>query len=204
MEDLGKYLLELRKERGISYSEIWGDIRISEAQIKAIEENRLRQMGNYGHVKALVYNYARYLEADLVLVMNEFKIMLPENTKKEFTPRRIIKEKKIMLSTNFLWTMGIIIFVMILGSILLHAYNQGWLHAPEFFKKDKPLLTEELQEKQRDEKPDSLRLRMRALSESIPQSNVLEDKSLGRSSPADTTDYIGQILGDSPVNVQIN
>ena len=203
MEDLGKHLLELRLERGISYSKIWDDIKISEAQIKAIEENRLRQIGHYGLVKALVYNYARYLEADLSLVMAEFKIMLPENTKKEFVPRRNITEKKILLSTNFLWTVGIVIFVMILGSILLHAYLQGWLHTPEF-RKNKPETTVKLQERETDEKPDSLRLRMRALSESIPQSNIMQDKSLGRSSPADTTDFIGQILGDSPVNVQIN
>lgn len=204
MEDLGKYLLELRQQRGLSYSEIWSDIRIPEAQIKAIEENQLSQIGHYGLVKALVYNYAGYLGADLTSVMAEFKIMLPEHTKKEFTPRRDLKEKKIMLSTNFLWTIGIIIFVMILGSILLHAYQQGWLRTPEFFKKDKPATIVELQEKESSEKPDSLHMRMRALSESIPPSNVLKDHSLGGAMPADTTDYIGQILGDSPVNVQIN
>lgn len=204
MENLGKYLLDLRLERGISYADIWGDIKISEAQIKAIEENRLNEIGNYGLVKALVYNYARYLEADLIMVMDEFKIMLPEHTKKEFDPRHNITEKKILLSTNFLWTVGIVIFVMILGSILLHAYHQGWLRAPEFFKKDKIETTVVLQEKETIEKPDSLRLHMRALGESIPQSNIVQDKSLGRSSPADTTDFIGQILGDSPVNVQIN
>ncbi|MCB5251998.1 MAG: helix-turn-helix domain-containing protein [Candidatus Cloacimonadaceae bacterium] len=204
MEDLGKYLLNLRLERGVSYAEIWTELKISEDQIKAIEENRLSQMGPYGFVKALLYTYARYLEADLSSVMTEFRIMLPEHTKKEFTPRRDLKEKKIMLSTNFLWTVGIIIFVMILGSILLHAYQQGWLRTPNFFKKDKPAQTEEIQEKEESPKPDSLHLRMRALSESIPQSNVLEGHSLGSSMPADTTDYIGQILGDSPVNVQIN
>lgn len=204
MEDLGKYLLNLRLERGISYTDIWNDIRISEAQIKAIEENRLSQIGNYGHVKALLYNYARYLEADLALVMAGFQIMMPDTNKKEFDPRLNVTEKKILLSTNFLWTIGIVIFVMILGSILLYSYNQGWLRTPEFFKKDKPETVVKLQKEEAIEKPDSLRQKMRALSESIPQTNVLQEKSLGRSSLADTTDYIGQILGDSPVNVQIN
>lgn len=204
MENLGKYLLDLRLERGISYSAIWDDIKISQAQIQAMEENRFNQMGHYGFVKALVYNYARYLEADIGSVMTEFKIMLPEDTKKEFVPRKTLQEKKIMLSTNFLWTVGIVIFVMILGSILLHAYRQGWLHAPEFFKKDKAATTIAIQGEETSEKPDSLRMRMRALNESIPQSNVLEERNPGRLMPADTTDYIGQILGDSPVNVEIN
>lgn len=204
MENLGKYLLDLRLERGISYLKIWNDIKISEAQVKAMEENHLSQIGQYGFAKALVYNYARYLEADLGLVMAKFEDLLPQHTKKEFVPRRDLKERKIMLSTNFLWTIGIAIFVMILGSILLHAYHQGWLYTPEFFKKDKAVATVELREKASAEKPDSLRLKMRALSESIPQSNVMEDKSLGGGVPADSTDYIGQILGDSPVNVQIN
>ena len=41
MENLGKYLLELRLQRGYSYQDIWNELRFKEDQIKAIEENRL-------------------------------------------------------------------------------------------------------------------------------------------------------------------
>ena len=113
MESLGKHLLELRLKRGISYDTIWQDLRFSENQIKALEANKFFEIGEYGIVKAMIYNYARYLEADVSAVMAEFRIMMPEHTKKEFTPRKNLIEKKIMLSTNFLWTVGIVIFVSV-------------------------------------------------------------------------------------------
>ena len=125
MENLGKYLKDLRESRAIDYNQVYEDIRITQAQIEAMEENRLFDLGHYGFVKALIYNYARYLEADLDAVMREFMVMMPANTKKEFRPNKVVKEKKIMLSTNFLWTVGILVFVAILGSILFHSYRQG-------------------------------------------------------------------------------
>lgn len=205
MENLGKYLYELREQRGIDYRRIHDDIRLEKHHIKALEENRLFDIGHYGFVKALVYNYARYLEADLPAVMHEFGIMMPDNTKKEFNPRKALKEKKIMLSTNFLWTIGITVFAAILGSILYYSYINGWLATPEFFGKDNQETRQETAINPEPPKPDSLRLRMRVLSESIPQNNMATD--LNRTSTRavhDTTDYVGNILGKSPVNVPVN
>jgi cytoskeletal protein RodZ len=204
MESLGKQLLELRLKRGISYEQIWQDLRFAEKQIKALESNRLFEIGEYGIVKAMVFNYARYLEADVTAVMAEFKIMMPEHTKKEFTQRKTLKEKKIMLSTNFLWTVGIVIFVAILGSILLNAHRQGWLKTPELFERKQTAVISETASEEETQRPDSLRLRMRELSEAIPQSNAMQGIDTRSSIPRDTTDYIGNIMGSSPVNVQIN
>ncbi len=204
MESLGKYLRELRLQRDLSYDQVWQDIRLAEQNIRALEENRLFDVGNYGYVKAMVFNYARYLEADVDKVMAELKIMMPENTKKEFTPRKTLKESKIMLSTNFLWTVGILIFVAILGSILLYSYNQGWLQTPELFERHTEVAESPELKTDEEQKPDSMRMRMRILSESIPQSNVTQDRKSTDSVPRDTTDYIGNILGKSPVNVRIN
>ncbi|MDD2596648.1 MAG: helix-turn-helix domain-containing protein [Candidatus Cloacimonetes bacterium] len=204
MESLGKYLRELRLQRDLSYDTVWQDIRLAEQNIRALEENRLFDVGNYGYVKAMVFNYARYLEADVDKVMAELKIMMPENTKKEFTPRKTLKESKIMLSTNFLWTVGILIFVAILGSILLYSYNQGWLQTPELFERHTEVAESPEVKTDEEQKPDSMRMRMRILSESIPQSNVTQDRKSTDSVPRDTTDYIGNILGKSPVNVRIN
>jgi cytoskeletal protein RodZ len=204
MESLGKYLRELRLQRDLSYDQVWQDIRLAEQNIRALEENRLFDIGNYGYVKAMIFNYARYLEADVDKVMAELKIMMPENTKKEFTPRKTLKESKIMLSTNFLWTVGILIFVAILGSILLYSYNQGWLQTPELFERHTEVAESPEVKTDEEQKPDSMRMRMRILSESIPQSNVTQDRKSTDSVPRDTTDYIGNILGKSPVNVRIN
>ena len=206
MENLGKYFLELRLQRGYNYQDIWKELRFPENQIKAIEENRFAELGPYGIAKAVVYNYARFLEADLDAVMNAFSYLMPENAKPEFKPATPVKEKKIMLSTNFMWLIGILLIIIILGSILWYAYNQNWLKMPDFFASNKTDSTAVIiQEDKEETKPDTLCQRLRAISESIPQTNnVPIPKSETKTVPPDTTDYIGSILGDSPVNVPIH
>jgi len=206
LENLGKYFLELRLQRGYNYQDIWKELRFPENQIKAIEENRFAELGPYGIAKAVVYNYARFLEADLDAVMNAFSYLMPENAKPEFKPATPVKEKKIMLSTNFMWLIGILLIIIILGSILWYAYNQNWLKMPDFFASNKTDSTAVMIKEEKEEtKPDTLRQRLRAISESIPQTNnVPIPKSETKTVPPDTTDYIGNILGDSPVNVPIH
>ena len=206
MENLGKYFLELRLQRGYNYQDIWKELRFPENQIKAIEENRFAELGPYGIAKAVVYNYARFLEADLDAVMNAFSYLMPENAKPEFKPATPVKEKKIMLSTNFMWLIGILLIIIILGSILWYAYNQNWLKMPDFFASNKTDSTAVMIKEEKEEtKPDTLRQRLRAISEAIPQTNnVPIPKSETKTVPPDTTDYIGNILGDSPVNVPIH
>ena len=206
MENLGKYFLELRLQRGYNYQDIWKELRFPETQIKAIEENRFAELGPYGIAKAVVYNYARFLEADLDAVMNAFSYLMPENAKPEFKPATPVKEKKIMLSTNFMWLIGILLIIIILGSILWYAYNQNWLKMPDFFASNKTDSTAVIsKEEKKETKPDTLRQRLRAISEAIPQTNnVPIPKSETKNVPPDTTDYIGNILGDSPVNVPIH
>ncbi len=210
MEDLGKYLREQRELSGISYEQIWEDIRIKEEQIKSIEENKLFELGDFGFVKVLIFNYARYLNADTDTVMNEFHILMPDTIKQRFHPVKPVKEKKIMLSTNFLWTVGILIFVLILGSILLTAYRNGHLSSPNIFGKDNQgVKSSKSNEERTPAKPDSLREHMRKLTEAIPKDPETEaSKSKASTSKRkvsdDTTDYIGEQIGLSPISVEIN
>ncbi len=98
LENLGKYFLELRLQREYSYQDIWNELRIPENQIKAIEENPFTELGvPYGVAKTLVYNYARFLEADVDAVMHTFQFNA-ESAKPEFQPATPVKENKIMLS----------------------------------------------------------------------------------------------------------
>ena len=206
MENLGKYFLELRLQRGYSYQDIWNELRFREDQIKAIEENHLSALGPYGIAKAIVFNYARFLEADLNSVMKAFAIMMPESNIPEFKPATTIKEKKIMLSTNFMWLLGILIIIIILGSILWYAYNQNWLRPPNFFTAKKPDTTAvSIKEQKEETKPDTLRQRLHAINEAIPKANNMQiDKLDNKTVPPDTTDYLGNILGNSPINVPIH
>ena len=100
MENLGKYFLDLRVKRDLSYKRLWEDIRVREELIRKIGANKLFDLGGYGVAKAIVYNYARYLEAEIDAVMHEFAIMLLDTTKDKFLPHHMQKEKKIMLNPD--------------------------------------------------------------------------------------------------------
>ncbi|MDP2172586.1 MAG: helix-turn-helix domain-containing protein [Candidatus Cloacimonadaceae bacterium] len=202
MENLGKHLHDLRESKELDYRAIFLDIRIRPEQIKLIEENRFFDLGPYGVAKAIVYNYARYLEADVPEVMAELSVMMPEHTKTSHARPQNVRHSKILLSTNFLWSVGIVIFALVLASFVYYAYMQDWLRTPELFKTetaDKNLAAEK--ETTQEIKPDSLRLKMRQLSETIYSEPVGKQKDGTKKALSDTTDYMGNLLGNSPINV---
>ena len=205
--DLGAYFLKLREERGKTYKKVFEDLRLREEQIQHLEANRFYQIGPYGIAKAMVFNYARYLDADVDAVMAAFREQVPERGPGVGKSAKPPREKKIMLSTNFLWMVGIFIFVVILGSILWYAYNQGWLKAPDIFKASAADTTvvEEVLPKE-DLKPDSLRQKMRDISQSVNAASSARAQKTGNREEAihDSTDYLGNILGPSQVNVPIH
>lgn len=206
MENLGKYLHDLRQEKGIEYSRIFEDIRLREDQIKLIENNRLFDLGPHGVVKAMVFNYARYLEADTGAVLAELRVLMPEAIQRHNQPAKQKKTKRIMLSTNFLWGIGILFFVLILTAIVVYSYNRGWLQTPDIFTASAADTTVAMPEEEIEKaevKPDSTRMKMRELTQEInakPAQNKNPDKS---KASRDTTDYINTLFGDSPLNVPI-
>jgi len=208
MENLGLYLKQFREDQGIEYITVYSDIRLREEQVKLMEENRFFELGPYGVVKAMVFNYARYLGADLDAVMTELKVLVPEVTKSHHRPARPRKQKKIMLSTNFLWGIGILVFVAILGGILFHAYNQGWLKTPQILKSaatDSLIVVPAEPPEPEQLAPDSTRLRMRQLTQELnapPKEEPVKPKAAVKAIKPDSTDYINSFMGDSPVNVE--
>lgn len=211
MENLGIHLQNLREEKGISYQKVFESLRIREEQVRLIEENRFFGLGHFGFAKLMVYNYARYLEADLDEVMAEFNVMVPENTKK--TTRRELEPKahKIMLSPNLLWMLGIIVFVAILGAILWHAKTQGWLKNPNFLKSGtgdstavvKPQAPEEVAKKP---EPDPMREVQKKVTQAAAtqNGNPSSEQKAQRQASQDSTDHIGELLGASQVNLGLD
>lgn len=193
MENLGAYLQKLREDNKISYGKVFEDLRLREDQVRLIEENRFFELGPFGMVKAMVFKYARYLEGDEDAVLAELRVMMPDTTNKDFKPRKEVRERKILLSPNFFWLIGIIIFVVVLGAILWHAYQQGWLKTPELFKAKEPDSTRVEAEKKEPPKPDSLRLRQRELIDTVtkPAAEQPESATPRAQALADTTDYLG-------------
>lgn len=205
MENLGKYLKEFREAQGIDYINVYSDIRLREVQVRMMEENRFFELGPYGVIKATVHNYARYLNADIDAVMRELSILVPEITKNHHQPSRRSKEKnKIMLSTNFLWAIGITLFVALLAGILFHAWKQGWLKAPQILKSGDSIDSLKIKpaavEKTVEIKPDTTRQRMLRLSKEADNTNSQDNKKT--ENKPDKTDYVNKFMGDSPVNVE--
>ncbi len=203
MDNLGKYLKELREDKGLSQTDVFNKARIREEVLEKIEQNKLSDLGNYGFVKALVYNYARFLDADLDKVMTEFNVIMPPSIKKDFNPRRNITSNKIMLSTNFFWSLVILVIILVLGSILLNAYRNGWLKNPELFSKDKPVKEKVVKEKP-EEEPEEIRQRMLELTKKKADAELDSTAKKKGNVDSDNADYLGTILGDSPINISID
>jgi cytoskeletal protein RodZ len=205
LENLGQYLKKQREAQGLDYFMVYTDIRLKEEQVKLIEDNRFFELGPHGMVRSIVYNYARYLGADLTEVKKELEILIPEVSHKLQLPQEDKKEKKIMLSTNLLWGLGIAVFVVILGMIVYHAYINGWLTPPPILKQGSDSLkTSTVVPDEEIPLPDSSRLKMLELTEELnkkPKPDD-EDKDGKRTRPkkTDNTDYIKTFMEDSPVN----
>jgi len=210
MDNLGQYLRSLRDEKGIDKEVVSRDIKLTLAQIDAIESNQLSKLGDHGFARALVYTYVRYLSADEKRSMHFFDLGWPPGEKTKFIPKKPIKEKKVLISTNFIWMISIIILAIVLGYIIWISYTKGYLKRPfDSLKQPIDTLKTETVVPQQPEKPDTLRNRMLqlALSQSKPKEIVDKTKKLTKKDKknvlADSTDYIDDLIFDtkeSPFN----
>ena len=205
MEDLGAYLKKLREEKNISYDQIYEDLRLREEQVRLMEENRFAEIGYIGFARAMVYNYARYLEADLDEVMQKFNLLMPNNIKK-IEPENKENGKKILLSPNLFWIIGIILIVIVLGTILWHAYTSGWLQMPDLFKSNSSDTTSVEKLTQQEEpipQKDPIRERQKALMDSITKTQTIQKDTVQKNQPShiDTMDIIGEIMGPSVMDI---
>ncbi len=205
MDDLGASLLKTREEKGITYKKVHKDLFLREDQVRLIEDNRFSELGTLGIAQAIVRKYAQYLGVDPELALAEVRGQMQQHSRQQFKPKKPVREKKILLSPNFFWLIGIILFVVLLASIVWYAYGQGWLKTPDIFRKsaaDTTLVAEPVPEQP---KTDSLRNRMRQLSstQAKPSAATATATSAAKAAP-DSTDYLGELLGPSQVNVPLH
>ncbi|MDD3632629.1 MAG: helix-turn-helix domain-containing protein [Candidatus Cloacimonadaceae bacterium] len=205
MEDLGAYLKELREEKNINYDQIYEDLHLREEQVRLMEENRFSELGYLGFARAMVYNYARYLEADIDEVMQKFNLLMPDNIKK-IEPESQEGGKKILISPNLFWIIGIILIVIVLGTILWHAYSSGWLQMPDLFKSNSSD-TSSVEKLTQQEEPipqkDPIRERQKALMDSITKAQPIQKVPVPNDETTfiDTMDIVGEILGPSVMDI---
>lgn len=210
MDSLGQYLRSIREKKALTIEAVFNEIKISQEQIEAIENNQLSDLGNYGIVRAMVYTYSRYLEADEKMVMHLFDMIWPPQNQSAFNPKTPIKEQKVLISINFIWLITIIIIVIFLGSIIWISYSRGYLKRPfDSIKKSNDSIRIESPEETKIEKTDTLRNRMLQIANSPAKQKQKEEKKLTdilkgqKEMIADTTDYVNEFIfntEDSPFN----
>ena len=206
MENPGIYLKGLREAANLSYQQIYEETRIRIDQMLLIEAGKIRELGDYGYARAIVHGYARFLDADMDRVMQTFATYYPDDLRSGYNAPTLPKEKRIMLSTNFLWSVLISVLCLSLAFILYFSYQRGYLKTPEFFKHSKADSVA-VDTPPQGTKPDSLRTRLLQIRDSLPetdQDGQTPNKPIQRRPASrDTTDYIGIYLGDSPVNTDL-
>jgi cytoskeletal protein RodZ len=211
MDNLGQYLRSRREEKNFTIESVHDEIKLSTEQITAIENNQLSKLGNYGFARAMVYTYIRYLDVDEKIAMNLFDLIWPSQKKANFTPKTPIKEKKMLISINFIWLISIILFVIILSSIIVISYRNGYLERPFSKLSQKPdSVKVQAAVEPEDIKPDSLRERMLQLAATQTKPAKTDAKKAkpvsvrSKKARPDTTDYVNDLIfqaNESPFNL---
>lgn len=210
MESIGQYLRSIREEQNLTLDNVSNEIKLSPEQLSAIENNQLSKLGSYGFSRAMVYSYSRFLGADEKITMSLFDVLQPPQRQSGFIPKRPIKEKKMLISINFIWLIAIFIIIIILSSIIWISYTRGYLKRPfDSLKKDQDSIKVEVPVIKEIEKPDTLRQRMlqvaNANTKTKPKDaiNSQVNFTIQKKAVEDTTDYVNELIfntDDSPFN----
>jgi cytoskeletal protein RodZ len=214
MDTIGSYLKTLREEQHLTFEELQHETRMSVQMLIDIEDDHLENIGGYGYARAIVYTVIRALNADEEKALALFDSSYPREKTTKFKPRQPIKENKILISTNFLYLLGIILLIVILGFIVIKAY-QTYRQTPgsqnSIFHRTKinnahdsvkavpaiPVVV----------KPDTVRMKLLQVKKMIsntPAKSVPAKAKVKTSSTADTTDYVNDLLfhnQDNPLNI---
>lgn len=210
MESLGQYLRSIREEQNLSLEKVSSEIKISLDDLTAIESNQLSKIGNHGFCRAMVYSYSRYLGADDKIALNLLNVIMPAQKQASIVPAKQSKEKKVLISINFIWLITIILIVIILGSIIWIASSKGYLKRPfDSLKEPKDSVRMEKPIAPEPDKPDTLRQRMLQVAQTTYKSKPAQNqdskiKSVKQITAfTDTTDYVNELifnLQESPFN----
>ncbi|MBN2830572.1 MAG: helix-turn-helix domain-containing protein [Candidatus Cloacimonetes bacterium] len=134
MQKIGTYLKQLREEQKLSLKRINELTKIRIDYLEDIETNAFKILDSYGVARAIVNNYGKALNAPEKEVLFIFDESYPHIRANTFTPRKDIRENKILISFNFIYILAISALVIIITFSLIHLYKKGSLGSP--FKKN--------------------------------------------------------------------
>lgn len=119
MENIGSYLLEKRKERGLSLEEVSSITKLHPNILKTIEKNELHKLGGFGYTKILISTYARALglsqqEIDKLLVqIPKGETGTPRQSKEILHPPTILIHKNIFLIILLLLLIAVLTYAVV-------------------------------------------------------------------------------------------
>ncbi|HNX01233.1 MAG TPA: helix-turn-helix domain-containing protein [Candidatus Cloacimonadota bacterium] len=215
MDTIGSYLKSLREAQHLTLDELQHETRMNVQTLADIEDDHLENIGGYGYARAIVYTVIRALNADKKKALALFDDAFPKEQTAKFKPRTPIKENKILISTNFLYLLGILLLIVVLGIIVIKAY-QTYKQTPgatnSIFHRTKikedsvktvpvhPVVV----------KPDTVRMKLIQVKKNVtntpPATTTPKAKVKAKSAAlADTTDYVNDLLfhnQENPLNIR--
>ncbi len=201
MENIGQFLKELRVKNNYSIDDLANKTKVRPNIIKDIENNKLSDLFESGHLKIFIHTIAKSLDASAheIKQLNDSidktfsKKVHDTNVKIEHHPPR-----KVMISSNFFYSIFLVIIFIVLTSIIIYFYQQGTLSFN--ILKDELFVKTEVK---KSEKKDDVKANATD-SVWVKQKNILEEKSkLSKNKKNiidnfkvlyDSTDYVGDIL----------
>ncbi len=213
MDTIGSYLKTLREEQHLTLEDLHHETKMSIQMLADIEDDHLENIGVYGYAKAIVYTVIRTLHADQERALALFEASYPNEKTAKFKPRPPIKENKILISTNFLYLIGVLLLILILGFIVIKAYRT-YKQTPgsqkAIFHRTK-IMSDSVKTISSNPviaKPDTVRMKLlqvKTKAKNLPMNSALTKTKVKSSSAADTTDYVNDLLfhnQDNPLNIR--
>lgn len=134
METIGQYLKTVRQEKEISLHEIAENTKINVRRLELVEANKLKELGGYGHTRAAVITYTRFIKADEKKALYLFEQTFPSPLRKiDYKPIKEKRAKAVLLPPNFFSFIFLGFLVIIMVWFLYDFNSKGLLKNP--FKK---------------------------------------------------------------------
>ena len=193
IESIGTYLRSLRLIKKLTLEQVSEATRIKVRLLNDIEKDVFTNLGGLGYAKAMISNYARFLDADQEKILELF------NEKFNKKPTHIahdksIQPKKIIIPQSFFALLLLLVVVIILTSLVIYLYKNEIITWPPFTRLD-------TESKKTTIKADTTSTLQRLRQDVAKE----ESKPLNHNALQDTTDYLNKLLfkdRKSPLNYE--
>lgn len=192
---IGEYLREIRVEKDLTLEDISEATKIKVRILKDIEANNFDNLGGRGYAKALILTYARYLQADIEVVLGMLEACFA-TVKVKYYRTGETQPRKYMISTSVFSLILLILLIAAITYFSVKLYKEGKLHFPFRILSPRSHTEEPVDSSQ-------------AVTPQLPTSQeeinpLLPEETLNLEALHDTVNYARQLLfkdKDSPFNL---